>query len=385
MKSLKLIFLAIGLISMISFLVQAGFTAPVQATTTIIDTNTDQTTPLIINHGDLLQINSGARLTMDSSLDNNGTINIMSGGTLWIDPNFIMTNHASGQINNMGEITANQANITNYGKFNDLGVLTLFFSDTFPDPTAGVPRFTNQAGAELYIDKDGVFAGVECDLTNSGKLNNAGFIHLFSCVLDNLGQFCNPGTIDGEGIIFRGNPIENTCISDTTTSIASNNNPSVFSQPVTLTATVTSSGGTPTGTVTFKDGITTIGSGTLDATGHATLSISVLSADTHNITAVYLGDSSFNTSSSPVLSQVVLTPAQAVNNLENLANSIAVKSSELDNAQKLLNDNNPSNDNGACGKLGAFINEVNANKSLTQDQKNLLIGQANVIKTAVGC
>ncbi|TLY07558.1 MAG: Ig-like domain repeat protein, partial [Thaumarchaeota archaeon] len=127
------------------------------------------------------------------------------------------------------------------------------------------------------------------------------------------------------------------------------------------------------------------GSGTLDATGHATLSISVLSADTHNITAVYLGDSSFNTSSSPVLSQVVLTPAQAVNNLENLANSIAVKSSELDNAQKLLNDNNPSNDNGACGKLGAFINEVNANKSLTQDQKNLLIGQANVIKTAVGC
>ena len=60
-------------------------------------------------------------------------------------------------------------------------------------------------------------------------------------------------------------------------------------------------------------------------------------------------------------------------------------SSALGNAQKLLDDNNPSNDNGACWKLGAFINEVSAIKKLTQDQKNLLIGQVNVIKTAIGC
>jgi hypothetical protein len=156
-------------------------------------------------------------------------------------------------------------------------------------------------------------------------------------------------------------------------------------QSVTFTAAVTSSGGTPTGTVTFKDGTTTIGSGTLDGTGHTSLSISTLSAGTHGIMAVYLGDSSFNTSTSSVLSQVVLTPARAVNNLANLANIMGAQSSSLGNAQKLLNDNNPSNDNGACGKLGAFINEVNTNKKLTQDQKNLLIGLSNVIKTGIGC
>jgi len=98
-----------------------------------------------------------------------------------------------------------------------------------------------------------------------------------------------------------------------------------------------------------------------------------------------LGDSGFNSSTSPALSQVVLTSAQAVNNLANLANSMGIQSSSLGNSQKLLNDNNPSNDNGACGKLGAFINEVSVNKKLTQDQKNLLIAQANSIKTAIGC
>jgi len=54
-------------------------------------------------------------------------------------------------------------------------------------------------------------------------------------------------------------------------------------------------------------------------------------------------------------------------------------------AQKLLVDNNPRNDGGTCGKLGAYINEVNAKKSLTQDQKNLLIGRTNTIETVIGC
>ena len=60
--------------------------------------------------------------------------------------------------------------------------------------------------------------------------------------------------------------------------------------PVTLTATVTGTGAVPTGTVTFKDGATAIGSGTLNSGGIATLTTSSLAVGSHSITAVYAGD-----------------------------------------------------------------------------------------------
>lgn len=76
----------------------------------------------------------------------------------------------------------------------------------------------------------------------------------------------------------------------------------VFGQPVTLTATVTVPApgvGLPTGTVTFKDGATTVGTGSVNAaTGVATLTLSTLSAGAHTLTAVYGGDASFLTSTS---------------------------------------------------------------------------------------
>ena len=56
--------------------------------------------------------------------------------------------------------------------------------------------------------------------------------------------------------------------------LTSSTNPSMFGQSVTFTATVTVAApgaGTPTGTVTFMDGATTLGTGTLNAAGVATL------------------------------------------------------------------------------------------------------------------
>ena len=60
----------------------------------------------------------------------------------------------------------------------------------------------------------------------------------------------------------------------------------------------------PTGSVTFRDGATTLGTGTLSA-GVATFAISSLCVGTHPVTAVYDGDSSRNGSSSAVLNQIV--------------------------------------------------------------------------------
>ena len=99
---------------------------------------------------------------------------------------------------------------------------------------------------------------------------------------------------------------------DTTTILSSSANPSTHGQSVTFTATVTADApgsGTPTGTVTFKDGTTALGTGTLGSP--ATFRISTLTPGRHDITAEYNGDSNFNTSTSSILGQTVALSSQA--------------------------------------------------------------------------
>jgi hypothetical protein len=92
----------------------------------------------------------------------------------------------------------------------------------------------------------------------------------------------------------------------TTTTITSATNPSAFGQSVTFTATVSSNSGSgsPTGTVTFDDGSTILGTSTLSS-GTATFSTSALVAGSHSITAIYSGDGTFTGSTSTPLTQVV--------------------------------------------------------------------------------
>ena len=94
--------------------------------------------------------------------------------------------------------------------------------------------------------------------------------------------------------------------STTTVVLASSTNPSSYQQPVTFTATATSSNGiTPTGTVNFNDGSTTIGSGTLDASGVTTFTTSSLALGGHTIVASYLGDANNSAADSGPLIQTV--------------------------------------------------------------------------------
>jgi hypothetical protein len=90
----------------------------------------------------------------------------------------------------------------------------------------------------------------------------------------------------------------------TSTALTSSVNPSSYGQGVTFTATVSSAGPTPTGTVTFKNGSKSIGSATLSG-GVATITVSTLPVGTSTITASYGGDSEHATSTSPPLEQVV--------------------------------------------------------------------------------
>jgi len=92
----------------------------------------------------------------------------------------------------------------------------------------------------------------------------------------------------------------------TTTAVSSSLNPSTVNQSVTFTAKLSwSVNGTPTGTMMFLDGTTTIGTSAVNGSGISTFAISTLIVGTHNITAAYGGDANFNSSSSPALSQVV--------------------------------------------------------------------------------
>lgn len=94
---------------------------------------------------------------------------------------------------------------------------------------------------------------------------------------------------------------------NTSVSLSSSANPSALCQSVTFTAVVTATNpgsGVPTGTVTFKNGATTMGTGTLSG-GVATYSTSSLTQGSATITADYGGDSNFNSSNSSSLAQTI--------------------------------------------------------------------------------
>jgi hypothetical protein len=105
----------------------------------------------------------------------------------------------------------------------------------------------------------------------------------------------------------------------TTTTVTSSLNPSTFGKSVTFLATVAAgSGSAPTGTVTFKDGATVLGTETL-ASAKASFTTSTLIAGTHSITAVYTADTDDATSTSAVLAQVIT----AANTTTSLATTLA--------------------------------------------------------------
>jgi hypothetical protein len=93
---------------------------------------------------------------------------------------------------------------------------------------------------------------------------------------------------------------------------------------VTFTAKVAESSGSgvPTGSVVFLDGATMIGTGTLDATGTASFSTSLLAAGAHSITASYGGDAG-NAASLSAIVTITVSGAQLVATTTALSTSSA--------------------------------------------------------------
>ena len=143
--------------------------------------------------------------------------------------------------------------------------------------------------------------------TNLGTVNVAASAASFTTSALTAGTHTITATYSGD-TLYTGSTANLTqkVIGPPNIQLVSSLNPSTPNVNVTFTATVTSSNGTPTGTVIFNDGSTALsGALPLDGSGVATFSTATLAAGTHPITAVYSGDSNFSTVTSPIVSQRV--------------------------------------------------------------------------------
>lgn len=101
-------------------------------------------------------------------------------------------------------------------------------------------------------------------------------------------------------------------IASSTTVVAASANPAIAGKALTLTATVTTNGGTAAGAVNFYNGTTLLGAGTLNGVGAATFNSSTLPAGAYSITAVYVGDSNDTGSTSAALALTIVQATTSV-------------------------------------------------------------------------
>ncbi len=170
---------------------------------------------------------------------------------------------------------------------------------------AALPSFSATYSGFVLGQDQGVLGGTLAFSTTATSTSNVGTYPI------------TPGglTSSNYAITFQDGTLTITK-ADTTTTVASSLNPSVRGQSVILSATVTAvspGSGVPSGNVSFKsgdmvfpDGGATLGTVALNGSGQATYTTSALNIATHNITAVYDGDTNFDGSSSSALSQVVV-------------------------------------------------------------------------------
>jgi len=150
-------------------------------------------------------------------------------------------------------------------------------------PTTGTPTPT---GAVTFMDGANTLgtgtlngSGVATYSTSSLALASHSITAVYAGDARNMGSTSNALTV-------------NVTTGSTKTALTASSDSIVVGSSVTFTATVTGSTGVPapTGTVTFIDGTTTLGTGTLNGSGVATYSSSALAAGSHSVTASYAGD-----------------------------------------------------------------------------------------------
>jgi len=192
------------------------------------------------------------------------------------------------------------------------------------EPAAFGEKVSFTVTASAMAPGGGTPTGGTANLFVDGNLAGSGALVNGSVVIDVLnGSVLSPGAhqVTAE---FLGSANHNGSTSApitqhvskaaTSTTLSSGTNPSTYGQQVIFTATVQAPGlpgVAATGTVTFTDGTTDLGTGTI-VDGVATFATTALFAATHHITAVYGGDARMFESQSTDLPQVVTQATASV-------------------------------------------------------------------------
>jgi uncharacterized repeat protein (TIGR03803 family) len=145
--------------------------------------------------------------------------------------------------------------------------------------------------------------GTETVLYSFGSQSGDGSKPWAGVVLDEKGNLygtTQAGGAYGAGVVFEVSLVG----AATATTLVSGQNPSIFGQAVTFTASVSSTAGSPTGTVILFDGSTQVGSGTLTK-GSVSIVVASLPVGADSMTAEYQGGAGFTSSTSTPLSQTV--------------------------------------------------------------------------------
>jgi RHS repeat-associated protein len=156
---------------------------------------------------------------------------------------------------------------------------------------------------------------------------------------------------DGNGLSTTSNPVTltvNPAVISLT--VATSRTPSANGGSVTFTATISNG---VTGTITFYDGITSIGSGAING-ATATYTTSALSAGSHAITAGWAGNANYNSVTSSSITQVVSTETHIPGTVYSFAGSYA-----------------------AAGNLSSYNDSVMGTWNFTYDTLNRLVTSHN--------
>jgi hypothetical protein len=170
------------------------------------------------------------------------------------------------------------------------GDLSVFFGN-------GDGTFQPNLRLDLSTGGDDPFGVAAADLNGDGQVD----LVATNAASDTVGVLLNDSTTPAPG-------------TKTSTTLVTSAPTAVFGQTELLTATVSSQAGVPTGTVTFLDGSTVVGTAAVDAAGHATLAVS-LGVGSHTLTASFVGTGGFTGSLAtdvtetvnPALTTVALT------------------------------------------------------------------------------
>ena len=187
--------------------------------------------------------------------------------------------------------------------------ITTGATDTFTVNWSGTDAGSGIASYNIYVsDNGGALSLWQSAVTTTSASYTGTLGHtygFYSIATDKVGNVEAAKTNADTSTTVTTTPLVST------TMLTSSNSSIASGGSITFTAVVAPPSGTtmaPTGTVTFLNGTTTLGTGPLNATGTANYTTTALPVGTDSITAQYGGDTVFASSTSAVVSVVVGTP-----------------------------------------------------------------------------